>query len=151
MRTVKDTKDYDNGDRLLIFDDGSATMQHLVPGKIISINDKTSAGTNSNGKEFYIGTVKAEINGKDKVGSALIWGNQLHSDKLGEGTWAPGAPIMLAITKFEVRNGETIFTNKNKASIQLPGGSTTDWDLPEVDAKAMADLEKMGIKLELQA
>ncbi len=92
MRQIVDQETKGNI-RVTVFDDDTAKVEGLVSAKIMSINmDRPQ--TNSNQKVFYIATVKTD---KGNTGSAIIWENQLTTDKLPKDTFAPGAPVRIAI------------------------------------------------------
>lgn len=137
-RTVKDQRTTSKGVRVTVFNDGSTNIQKMVTGKVISINDAQPAGENSNGNAFYIANVSADINGSEQAGTALIWENQLKTDKLAEGTWSPGAPIRLAIN--------LVGPHKGKASVELPGANPFTLDFEnEIDGEVSSIMEELGI------
>lgn len=138
-RTAKEQRTTAKGVRITVFSDNTTNIQKMVSGEIISINDAQPAGVNSNGTPFYIANVKADINGKEQAGTALIWENQLKTDKLSEGTWAPGAPIRLAIN--------LVGPHKGKASVELPGANpfSLDFEQEVMDGEVADILKELNV------
>lgn len=146
MRKVVDTEVQGNF-RVTVFDDDTARVDYLCPGVIKSINEDRPQ-TNSNGKVFYIATVEAQLTPENiQVGSAIIWENQLTTDKLPKDAFAPGAAIRVAIQA----KGEY----KGNATVELPGGRFNAVMLDEVlgafDESAFGILKKEGKELKLGA
>jgi hypothetical protein len=147
MRKVVDSAVSANGKfRLTIFDDNTVRRDRLCTAKIISLN-QNSPQENANGTIFYVATVEADLDGKKVVGSAIIWKNQLTSDKLPEGTFAEGATVGLAIQIKSEYAGN--------ASIELPGANRIDASLAEAnyaEEEMFADLlKKHGNALKINA
>jgi hypothetical protein len=146
MRTLVDQKVTDQGYRFSKFknEEGkiSFSMQFLAEAEIINVNDTTPAGTNSNGNAFYVANVKITEKGMEQKATAIIWENQLKSEKLSEGTWGAGAPIMLAI------NAEKGQPHYGKASIELRSGATgVDTNtLPAMDEATLEAMKAMGME-----
>jgi hypothetical protein len=142
MRKVVDTETKGRI-RVTTFDDDTARIDGLVSGKILGIN-RERPQENSNGKVFYIATVEVE---GGQTGSAIIWENQLTTDKLPADTFADGASVRVAIQLKGDYAGN--------ATIELPGGRFSadlmNELLGEVDLSAFASLKKEGKEIKLGA
>lgn len=134
----------DQGYRIQQFEDSetgekSTQIQYMVPGEIISVNENRLLPT-STGKGFYVANVVAKFPNGEQKGTALIWENQYKSDKLSEGTWAPGAPIKLAVN---ADKGEHF----GKASVELPSSNPFNLEgvMPEMDEDTIKAMEEAGV------
>lgn len=131
--------------RVTVFDDDTARVDGLTSAIIRGINmDRPQ--TNSNDKVFYIATVETT---DGQTGSAIIWENQLTTDKLPKDTFAVGANVRVAVQLKGDYAGN--------ATVELPGGKFSESLINsfleefEADADAFDILSKSGKTIQIGA